>query len=186
MVVEKPEVAELLLEGEIPVEYTKRKPRQLLGAALAVVGIPTVMEPLIRQFVTVEFIMEFLVGLALVYFAVREFLVCTREFACVTNQRVLYRRVTWRGKPGRTKAVFLSDISSAKLCQTAMAWRNCYSGDVLMKFAKGGQYVTPFLENGQFILDAIREERANIAIAKHESSATTELVMECEDSPEGL
>lgn len=186
MVIEKPEVVELMLEGEIPVEYTQRKSRHLIGAALVIVGIPTTVEPLIRQFAAVEFAMEFLLGLSLMYFAVRELLICTREFACVTNQRVIYRRVTWRGKLGRTKAVFLTDISSAKLCQTAKAWRNCHSGEVLMKLTKGGQYVTPFLENGQFILDAIRAERANIAIAKHESSEKTELLKVCKDSSEGL
>jgi hypothetical protein len=102
---------------------------------------------------------------------IREFWLQRREFACVTNQRLLYRHLDLFAKPDGVKSIDLNNVKSARLCQTAMAWRDTKRGEVLIKQKDGGQYTTPPLMNGQFILDAIRAERAEIQIEENRKAS---------------
>lgn len=154
----------VMQEGEKLVECSNRKAHRIVGAALVIVGGPAALEPLIRRFSSPLFIVEFFIGVALLAIAFREFVFCPKETVCVTNKRLIWQRVDWLGKAGRIRAFSLSDVSKAKLCQTAKAWTRSYSGEVLITLKNGKQFVTPLLENGQFILDAIGEERTKLRI----------------------
>ena len=169
----RPEVTELLLPGEGMIEFSARKYRKMYGTALGLLGVTLTVDPIVRFFASFAFGVEFLLGLLLLYAAAREFFLSRREFVCVTDQRLLYRKVDWLGRPGKCKEIAISTITSAKLCQRAMAWRDTFAGEVLMHLENGGQYVTVHLENGQYILDAIRAVKSSLPMEHGRSFETS-------------
>ena len=162
----RPEVQELMQQDETLVEFTRRIPRKVLGGAYVLLAAVMTGDALIHGVSSALFAGELAAGLGFVYLALREFLLATREFVCVTDRRLIYRKVNFLGRPARAKTAMLSHIVTPKLCQRAMAWRDTYQGEVLITLCKGKQFLTPLLNNGQFVLDAIRSERNNLSFAK--------------------
>ena len=164
------EVDEQLNETECIVEYSERKPRLVTGISLFVVGAPAVWEPVVRGFFSAALVAEFLFGLLLVYLSVWTLILCGREYVCVTNQRVLYRKVNALGKRGKVLRFPLDNITEARLCKISVMYRKRHSGEILLTFGNRKQCNLPFLQNGQYVLDAIWEEAGKIAARGREAN----------------
>lgn len=100
----RPEVQELMQQDETLVEFTRRIPRKVLGGAYVLLAAAMTGDALIHGVSSALFAGELAAGLGFVYLALREFLLATREFVCVTDRRLIYRKVNFLGRPARPKA----------------------------------------------------------------------------------
>lgn len=149
-------------QGERIVEHSGRKYQALTGAALLILGIPCVAEPVIRGFASVGFWVEFIVGCMFSYGALWALVLCQKEYVCVTNERILYHRCNFLGKKKKVISYPIKGVSRARLCRTSVMWKNRYDGQVLLKIHNRTR-ILPMLYNGQYVLDAIRESRDELA-----------------------
>ena len=159
----KPDIDEIVSESEKTVEFSVRRPQFLQGTACAVLGLPMAAEPLIRQFSSLAYAAEFLAGLIFIYAAVWVLVLSRREYVCITDKQILHRKVDLLGRRTGVRAFALRDIKSVRLCKSSTMYRQKYSGEVLLVFRNKKKHILPFLENGQYILDAIREQCDEIA-----------------------
>lgn len=161
----------LLHPQEEVIELSERRPRLPTGIACMVVGIPLLIDPLHQMFATPAFVAEFLLGLLLLYLGVRLTILSRRAYLAVTNERVLYRAIDLLGRRGRTLSIPLEEITGARLCKTATMYRQRYAGEILLTLRNHKRRLLPSLQNGQFILDAIREGCSRRAGGDQPSSA---------------
>jgi len=158
------EVKTLLGELEHVVEHSERKPRILVGVICIILGLWAVIEPFLYLFSSAVLIAVFLSGTVFLYISVWTLVFCKREYVCVTNKRVIYRKTNLLGGRGRVMFFPLEEITRARLCRTVTAFHHkSYSGHVLLVLENRKHYVLPFLQNGVFIVEAIRDECGNIA-----------------------
>lgn len=97
-------------------------------------------------------------ALALAYFGVRCLFLQSREFVCVTDKRVLCQKIDWRGRPGRLSVFSMGDISGVKLCRSSVIFGNKKSGEIILQLHGGKSCMLPFLQNGEYVMEAIDEE----------------------------
>ena len=163
------EVAELLNEAEELVEYTNRKPRLLTALVFIMIGAWAVIESVVYRFAPDAMFFVFLAGLLLLYAAAWILRFSGREYVCVTNERVLYRKINLFGKPGRVMSYPLRDISKASLCRTFVNFQQkTQYGHVLLILGNRKRYVLPYLQSGMFVVEAIRDECGKIAMSLKE------------------
>lgn len=151
-----------LKENEHIVEHSGRKYRGFSGCTLFIVGIPCMLEPVIKGFISYSFLIEFLVGCLLMYGVLWNFVLCQNEYVCVTNERILYRKCNFLGKTAKVISYPIKDVAKARLCRTSVMWKNRYDGQLILKL-HGRTRILPPLYNGQYVLDAIRESRDELA-----------------------
>lgn len=163
------EIDELMGQSERVVEFSGRKPQVLLGVVCGLIGIYTVIESFWNQFDSILFIGEFVLGLIFLYITVWILIFCRNEYICVTNERVLYRKITLLGKRGKIQSYLLRDIASVRLCRAAInVNRQTHSGEILLVLENRKKYIFPILHNGQYILDAIRQECSKLSTSDKE------------------
>lgn len=157
----------LLHEGERVVERSGRKPRVFVGGSCLLVGAVLTGGALLRALSGSTFLPDLAVGAVLLYAAVWELLLCTRENVYVTTERVLWCAVTPIGTRGKVRSFPLREIRKARLCKT-ISFRQYEGGEILLVLSRES-HVLPPLKNGLYVLDAIRAERADIAVNERES-----------------
>lgn len=167
----KAELERILHTDERVVEQSQRKPRLFVGISCLLVGAVLAGNALLRARSGAAFLPDLAAGALLLYAALWTLVLCTRELVCVTTERVLYLRVGPFGRPRSCLSFPLRDIRKARLCKT-ISFRQFESGEVLLVL-DGREYVLPPLKNGLFVLDAVRAERADLAVAARECGEGT-------------
>ena len=160
-----PEIAELLHASESIVEYSSRKPRFLIGVLWMILGLWIVLESMFHAIPnpSLELVALIIAGLLFLYASVWVLIFSKREYVCVTNERVLYRKTNFVGKQGRIVSFPLQEITKARLCRITILFRQKQqTGHILLVIRNRRKYILPYLDNGMFIVEAIRDERSKI------------------------
>jgi len=165
------ELEGLLGESERIIEHSERKPRVFYGIIYLTIGALLVFEFFSSRNSSYLFLIGLLIGLVFLYIAAWMLFICRNEYVCVTNKRVIYRKSNYLGKFAGVKSFDLRDIEGVRLFKmnSMFTWQR-HGGEVFLDLRDKKKYAMPSLSNGQYILDAIRQECGIIAAADREAA----------------
>ena len=143
-----------LLKGERIQEYSRRRPSLWAGGSCLLVGMAVGAEAMMYLFSAFGGA-ALVAGALFFYLGIRLLIFYGREGVWVTDQRVLYQKVTWRGSPGRLVEIPLREIRGVRLYKSCSMYVESCGGAVILRLKDQGQYVLPFLENGQYVMEAV-------------------------------
>ena len=107
-------IHERLKDGECIKEYSALQPRWLSGSICFLAGAAISADSLLHQSGVGMALV--LLGAMLLYLGFRLVVLRKNAYICVTNQRVLYRKINWYGGPGGLWEVPISELETASSC----------------------------------------------------------------------
>jgi len=153
------EQAEALLNpGETLEEISFCQPRTMYGTILAASGVAMAVDTAPYALKNPGLTAYVVLGAALAWAGVWLLNLCRNSWVAVTSQRVLVQRVNALGRPGRRQEYPLQEVEGSRLCKPTVSFKSkSNSGTVLIALKSGQSRQLPYLENGQFIHEAISE-----------------------------
>ncbi len=161
-------IQERLKDGECIKEYSALQPRWLSGSICALAGAAIAADSLLHP--SGAGIALVVLGAALLYLGLRLTVLRKNAYVCVTDQRVLYRKVNWYGGPGRLREIPIAELEAAGLCRTTVMFGARKSGEGILRLKSGKERLLPLMQNAEYVIETIEGE---ITALRSEEKART-------------